>query len=233
MPGGKVRQQSQQAQQQSQQQAQQQSQQQSQQAQQTTASQKHQQQQQQSQQQAQHQARAPPDLMSLFQTPQVRRPDPSYPDPEDPPEIPQSNQTQELEISRHISQDKESEEPEEPKEPKEPEEPEDSILELQKLMQSEEGILGEQIEKIKTNETTGGAETIEKTEGHDEDIKLISADSTESKYSAMTVSELKGILQEHNLPLSGNKTKLIKRIQDNVIISKVDTSPLEQMDISG
>jgi len=50
---------------------------------------------------------------------------------------------------------------------------------------------------------------------------LISANSPESKYHAMTVSELKDILLEQKLPLSGNKTKLIKRIQDNVVISKV------------
>ena len=34
-------------------------------------------------------------------------------------------------------------------------------------------------------------------------------------YSKMTVSELKKILVEKNLPVSGNKTKLIKRITEN------------------
>ena len=82
--------------------------------------------------------------------------------------------------------------------------------------------MGDKIEKIDPTEGVG-LETAEKSEDTDNnnDIKLISGDSTESKYSAMTVSELKGILQDHNLPLSGNKTKLIKRIQDNVFISKV------------
>ena len=31
----------------------------------------------------------------------------------------------------------------------------------------------------------------------------------------MTVSQLKNILTELNLPISGNKTKLIQRIKDN------------------
>ena len=34
-------------------------------------------------------------------------------------------------------------------------------------------------------------------------------------YSKMTVSQLKNILIEKNLPVSGNKTKLIQRILDN------------------
>ena len=37
----------------------------------------------------------------------------------------------------------------------------------------------------------------------------------EQDYSKMTVSQLKNILSEKNLPVSGNKTKLVQRILDN------------------
>lgn len=42
-----------------------------------------------------------------------------------------------------------------------------------------------------------------------------SDESNEIDYSKMTVSQLKNILIEKNLPVSGNKTKLIQRILDN------------------
>ena len=35
------------------------------------------------------------------------------------------------------------------------------------------------------------------------------------EYKNMTVNQLKSILNDKNLPLSGNKTKLIQRIKDN------------------
>jgi len=127
------------------------------------------------------------------------------------PEIPYRPEIPEIPYRPEIS--------EIPYRPEKPEIPETDIgdthciSELQKLMESEEDII----------------EDINPTD----DIRLISADSTESKYSAMTVSELKAILTDRNLPLSGNKTKLIKRIQENMVISKVDNSSLEQINISG
>jgi hypothetical protein len=89
----------------------------------------------------------------------------------------------------------------------------DSILDLQKIMESDGGVMG-------TVEDVAG-EVAPPIEDEDEDkgIRLIT--SPPSKYQDMTVSGLKDILLEHNLPLSGNKTKLIKRIQDNVVIRKV------------
>ena len=51
------------------------------------------------------------------------------------------------------------------------------------------------------------------------DIKIITKD--QDPYQDMTVSELKAILQERGLPLSGNKTKLINRIKDNVTVEKM------------
>ena len=42
------------------------------------------------------------------------------------------------------------------------------------------------------------------------EIKSIKPD-----YKTMTVSQLKGILSELSLPVSGNKTKLIQRIEEN------------------
>ena len=43
----------------------------------------------------------------------------------------------------------------------------------------------------------------------------IQSETTELDYKGMTVSQLKSILVEKNLPVSGNKTKLIQRILDN------------------
>jgi hypothetical protein len=51
------------------------------------------------------------------------------------------------------------------------------------------------------------------------DIKIITKD--QDPYQDMTISELKAILQERGLPLSGNKTKLINRIKDNVTVEKM------------
>ena len=50
------------------------------------------------------------------------------------------------------------------------------------------------------------------------DIKIIAND--QDPYREKTVSELKAILQEKGLPLSGNKTKLINRIKENVTVEK-------------
>ena len=44
---------------------------------------------------------------------------------------------------------------------------------------------------------------------------IIDEENKEMDYSKMTVSQLKNILIEKNLPVSGNKTKLIQRILDN------------------
>ena len=57
-----------------------------------------------------------------------------------------------------------------------------------------------------------------KDSGFSEDIKIITQD--QDPYQVMTVSELKAILQEKGLPLSGNKTKLINRIKENVNVEK-------------
>lgn len=63
-------------------------------------------------------------------------------------------------------------------------------------------------------------ETIEPEKPDDDDIKIIQAPS-DPEYSSKTVSELKAILTEMNQPVSGNKTKLIKRIQEHTIVNKV------------
>jgi hypothetical protein len=47
--------------------------------------------------------------------------------------------------------------------------------------------------------------TIKKDENNEKIIK--------KEYKDMTVSELKKILSDKNLPVSGNKTKLIERIE--------------------
>ena len=61
----------------------------------------------------------------------------------------------------------------------------------------------------------------EKPENPDaDDIKIIQAPS-DPEYSSKTVSELKAILTEMNQPVSGNKTKLIKRIKEHTIVNKV------------
>ena len=55
----------------------------------------------------------------------------------------------------------------------------------------------------------------------DDMLRDISLDNTEKdeikdiNYNKMTVSQLKNILIEKNLPVSGNKTKLVQRILDN------------------
>jgi hypothetical protein len=54
-----------------------------------------------------------------------------------------------------------------------------------------------------------------------EDIKIIQAEAEDPEYSSKTVSELKAILTEMNQPVSGNKSKLIKRIREHTIVNKV------------
>ena len=63
-------------------------------------------------------------------------------------------------------------------------------------------------------------ETIEPENPDADDIKIIQAPS-DPEYSSKTVSELKAILTEMNQPVSGNKTKLIKRIKEHTIVNKV------------
>ncbi len=55
---------------------------------------------------------------------------------------------------------------------------------------------------------------IENDTNNEETRKIIDIDSGKD-YQNMTVSQLKDILLEKNLPVSGNKTKLIQRILDN------------------
>tara|TARA_A100001015_G_scaffold260190_1_gene304718 strand:+ start:2114 stop:2800 length:687 start_codon:yes stop_codon:yes gene_type:complete len=55
-------------------------------------------------------------------------------------------------------------------------------------------------------------------EAYQDDIKIITQD--QDPYRDKTVSELKAILQEKGLPLSGNKTKLINRIKEHVTVEK-------------
>jgi hypothetical protein len=80
----------------------------------------------------------------------------------------------------------------------------DNILDSLNISNSDETNLdiNDNEETCKTNEKK---ETKEKDE-----VKNITPN-----YESMTVTQLKGILSELNLPLSGNKTKLIKRIQEN------------------
>ena len=55
---------------------------------------------------------------------------------------------------------------------------------------------------------------VESSDTPDDTIKIITSKPS-SVYDSKTVSELKEILQEKGLPLSGNKTKLIKRILEH------------------
>lgn len=64
-------------------------------------------------------------------------------------------------------------------------------------------------------------ETIEPENPDADDIKIIQAEVSDPEYSSKTVSELKAILTEMNQPVSGNKTKLIKRIREHTIVNKV------------
>ena len=64
-------------------------------------------------------------------------------------------------------------------------------------------------------------ETIEPENTGADDIKVIQAEASDPEYSSKSVSELKAILTEMNQPVSGNKTKLIKRIQEHTIVNKV------------
>ena len=62
----------------------------------------------------------------------------------------------------------------------------------------------------------GDANTNDLEIGNNEEI----CETSESKniipnYESMTVAQLKSILTDLNLPVSGNKTKLIKRINEN------------------
>jgi hypothetical protein len=64
-----------------------------------------------------------------------------------------------------------------------------------------------------SEENKGGNESISEQNGESTD-KIIDI-SGDDDYKNMTVSQLKDILIEKNLPVSGNKTKLIQRILDN------------------
>ena len=64
-------------------------------------------------------------------------------------------------------------------------------------------------------------ETIEPENPDADDIKIIQAEASDPEYSSKSVSELKAILTEMKQPVSGNKTKLIKRIQEQTIVNKV------------
>jgi hypothetical protein len=55
-------------------------------------------------------------------------------------------------------------------------------------------------------------EGLDKIDGSD----VLGKDFQTPDYSTLTVNELKNILSEKKLPLSGNKTKLIQRIKDNM-----------------
>ena len=48
------------------------------------------------------------------------------------------------------------------------------------------------------------------------------SDRNNNDYDLMSVAKLKEILKELNLPMSGNKTKLIQRIKDNEINTEID-----------
>ena len=88
---------------------------------------------------------------------------------------------------------------------KKPEEPEES------LNMDEDNIPEEIFENIQDaieNITNLSEQAAQK------DTEAVSAD-TEKDYSKMTVNQLKTILTDLNLPTSGNKTKLIERIQQN------------------
>ena len=88
---------------------------------------------------------------------------------------------------------------------KKPEEPEES------LNMDEDNIPEEIFENIQDaieNITNLSEQAAQK------DTEAVSADA-EKDYSKMTVNQLKTILTDLNLPTSGNKTKLIERIQQN------------------
>ena len=95
--------------------------------------------------------------------------------------------------------------------------------ELSTLMNSEEEF--DSYDLNYRHETTSLEETPLVSESDIKEIKLsnnLESDDTElSEYSQKTVSELKAILTEMNQPVSGNKTKLIKRIKEHTIVNKV------------
>ena len=91
---------------------------------------------------------------------------------------------------------------------KKPEEPDES------LNMDEDNIPEEIFENIQ-----GAIENItnlsEQAAQKDSEEVSVDTDNTEKDYSKMTVNQLKTILTDLNLPTSGNKTKLIERIQQN------------------
>lgn len=95
--------------------------------------------------------------------------------------------------------------------------------ELSTLMNSEEEF--DSYDLNYSHETTSLEETPLVSESEIKEIKLsndLESDDTDlSEYSQKTVSELKAILTEMNQPVSGNKTKLIKRIKEHTIVNKV------------
>lgn len=95
--------------------------------------------------------------------------------------------------------------------------------ELSTLMNSEEEF--DSYDLNYRHETTSLEETPLVTESEIKELNLsndIEPNDTDlSEYSQKTVSELKAILTEMNQPVSGNKTKLIKRIKEHTIVNKV------------
>ena len=95
--------------------------------------------------------------------------------------------------------------------------------ELSTLMNSEEEF--DSYDLNYSHETASLEESPLVSESDIKEIKLsnnLESDDTDlSEYSQKTVSELKAILTEMNQPVSGNKTKLIKRIKEHTIVNKV------------
>ena len=95
--------------------------------------------------------------------------------------------------------------------------------ELSTLMNSEEEF--DSYDLNYSHETASLEESPLVSESDIKEIKLsnnLESEDTElSEYSQKTVSELKAILTEMNQPVSGNKTKLIKRIKEHTIVNKV------------
>ena len=65
--------------------------------------------------------------------------------------------------------------------------------------------------EISDNESLGSISDIEEILSN----ATLEKQNNEEDYSDLTVNQLKDILSKMNLPLSGNKTKLIQRIKDN------------------
>jgi hypothetical protein len=91
--------------------------------------------------------------------------------------------------------------------------PGEIILDKDSKTDSDDSDDSDDIDDIDDSDDSDDIDDIDKLIGND-DISL--ENKEEINYSQLTVNELKSILSQKNLPLSGNKTKLIERIKSNM-----------------